>query len=842
MKETLEEVKCQLTSWNHNEADINHRTLKDNDNQTFHNICHRSKSFIDLPDNGTNWNTRPTKITRKLKLSWSDRIRPGRKAKDISSSLYRSKNDNTNDNKSNNDSKKLLEVNNTIVEKSNVKVKRSDSFLKRFVKSSKDNLSVGCEKLVKNIQKSPRVLRKKILSNENHPIAPLRLKKYEKQQSLEATKFSDHCLKFPNELEKQKGKEIKYKEEETDTLIEDGFLFISTSYSFAPEGDESLSNNLDDTLSPRCKVYSSLCIDEYIESNERVRVEKEEETKRRSSSRSISVEDVDELIRSEDNFRLLQEQSRIRRKLRNNFNNTIKTSDSDEESLNDNSKINNKSRKRSQSCRNAFKVHLENADNSPRTPCRALRNKTSLDLFWKIKQSLRESAGYRDIKNKKLKNSPPPEDTTSTLIASSSKSFHTVDSNYRSRDNIDLTHDLCISDRVTEATTNSQRLVSKQRDDECIVDNISNVDNATCKIVDFANTFKYKVVGDSEKTSTSLAKVEHTLVSTEAQCTTETQVDFSNQLAIVKEDKKENYLPGLCLYRDILSIEAERQVIHCKTNNFIDYCLNNVDEDSHCWSMVRDCFVSPMRLNSESNLTVNECLSSMKEIESSLQKKDDNTEKELRKFHQKKRNFHKSSKNKIRFKCHSIMKLITKMMRVKEKIIFIFSAFAILFTFLLVMDLQMDLGYSGHHLVPSHGKVRMGDEPGRDTVYNNFRRKFLQRLNTSKELTVTDNISSQTSRDNKIGENSNVNVNNNIESTQHHVDKFSDLMDIVVNGDGLDMETGVVRIRNEDYTDNPTVADRRGLHLRSVINAFYTKIILHFKSFYLISLVFCPEI
>ncbi|KAK0168041.1 hypothetical protein PV327_001881, partial [Microctonus hyperodae] len=808
---TLDEVKCQLTSWNHNEADINRRTLKDNDNQTFQNICHRSKSFIDLPDNGTNWNTRPTKITRKLKLSWSDRIRPGRKAKDISSSLYTTENEITNDNKSNNESKKLLETNNTTDKKSNVKVKRSDSFLKRFVKSSKDNLSVGCEKLVKNIQKSPRVLRKKILSNENHPIAPVRLKKYEKRQSLEATKFPDDCLQFPNELEKQKEKEIEYKEEEADTLIEDGFLFISTSYSFAPEGDESLSNNLDDTLSPRCKVYSSLRIDEYIESNERVRVEEEEEAKRRSSSRSISVEDVDELIRSEDNFRLLQEQSRIRRKLRNNFDATIKTSDS-EESLCDNSKINNKTRKRSQSCRNAFKVHLESADNSPRTPRRSVRNKTSLDLFWKIKQSLRESTGYRDIRNKKLKNSPPPEDTTITSITSSPKSFHTVDSNYRSRDNIDLTHDLCISDRVTEATTNSQRLVSKQNDDEWLVDNISNVDNKTCKIVDFANTLKYKVVGDSAKTSTSLTKVGHTLVSAEAQCRTETQVDFPNELGVVKEDKKENYLPGLCLYRDILSIEAERQVIQCKRNNFVDYCLNNVDEESRCWSMVRECFVSPMRSSSESNLTVNECLSSIKEIESSLQKKDDNTEKDLRKFHQGKRNFRKSSKNKISFKCHSIMKLITKMMRVKEKIIFVFSAFAILFTFLLVMDLQMDLGYSGHHLVPSHGKVRMGDEPGRDTVYNNFRRKFLQRLNTSKELTVTDNLSSQTSRDNKIGENSNVKVDN-IESTQHQVDKFSDLMDIVVNGDGLDMETGVVRIRNEDYTDNPTVADRRGLQL-----------------------------
>lgn len=64
------------------------------------------------------------------------------------------------------------------------------------------------------------------------------------------------------------------------------------------------------------------------------------------------------------------------------------------------------------------------------------------------------------------------------------------------------------------------------------------------------------------------------------------------------------------------------------------------------------------------------------------------------------------------------------------------SVSAVLFTLLLVMDLQMDTGYSGQHLVyPSHGRVRFGagnggvDNP-RD-AFNSFQKRFLQRANAS---------------------------------------------------------------------------------------------------------------
>lgn len=67
-------------------------------------------------------------------------------------------------------------------------------------------------------------------------------------------------------------------------------------------------------------------------------------------------------------------------------------------------------------------------------------------------------------------------------------------------------------------------------------------------------------------------------------------------------------------------------------------------------------------------------------------------------------------------------------MKLKERFILGASVAAVLFTFLLVMDLQMDLGMSGHHLVPSHGKVKYvhNDDTG-GSAYNSFRKRFLQK-------------------------------------------------------------------------------------------------------------------
>ncbi|XP_076292908.1 extracellular serine/threonine protein CG31145 [Lasioglossum baleicum] len=149
------------------------------------------------------------------------------------------------------------------------------------------------------------------------------------------------------------------------------------------------------------------------------------------------------------------------------------------------------------------------------------------------------------------------------------------------------------------------------------------------------------------------------------------------------------------------------------------------------------------------------------------------------------------------------MKLAIRMIRIRDKLMLCLSAFAILFTILLVMDLQMDLGYSGHHLVPSHARVRFGDDPNADTIYNNFRRKFLQRVNASKEQTSGD-VPGTTQ--NSVKEDGSERRDSRTEKTVAH-DAFPDLVDIVVKGYGVSVYEGVARISGEDHSYNPTLGE-----------------------------------
>ncbi|XP_017888126.1 extracellular serine/threonine protein CG31145 [Ceratina calcarata] len=157
------------------------------------------------------------------------------------------------------------------------------------------------------------------------------------------------------------------------------------------------------------------------------------------------------------------------------------------------------------------------------------------------------------------------------------------------------------------------------------------------------------------------------------------------------------------------------------------------------------------------------------------------------------------------------MKFVIRMIRARDKLMLCLSAFAILFTVLLVLDLQMDLGYSGHHLVPSHGRVRIGDDPNTDTIYNTFRRKFLQRVNASKEQTSGDAIGTTTQNSGK----------NNVDEaktswTEKNAahDSFPELVDIVVKGYGVSASEGVARISGEDHTYNPSLSDLKKIKPR----------------------------
>lgn len=67
-------------------------------------------------------------------------------------------------------------------------------------------------------------------------------------------------------------------------------------------------------------------------------------------------------------------------------------------------------------------------------------------------------------------------------------------------------------------------------------------------------------------------------------------------------------------------------------------------------------------------------------------------------------------------------------LKLKERLVLGACIAVVLFTLMLVVDLQMDLGISGQHVVPSHGKVKYRtDEDGAEGAYNSFRKRFLQK-------------------------------------------------------------------------------------------------------------------
>ena len=67
-------------------------------------------------------------------------------------------------------------------------------------------------------------------------------------------------------------------------------------------------------------------------------------------------------------------------------------------------------------------------------------------------------------------------------------------------------------------------------------------------------------------------------------------------------------------------------------------------------------------------------------------------------------------------------------LKLKERLIVGACLVVVLFTVLLVLDLQMDFGLSGQHVVPSHGRVRYDTgEDGSGATYNSFKKRFLQK-------------------------------------------------------------------------------------------------------------------
>ncbi|XP_014213675.1 extracellular serine/threonine protein CG31145 isoform X3 [Copidosoma floridanum] len=161
-----------------------------------------------------------------------------------------------------------------------------------------------------------------------------------------------------------------------------------------------------------------------------------------------------------------------------------------------------------------------------------------------------------------------------------------------------------------------------------------------------------------------------------------------------------------------------------------------------------------------------------------------------------------------------VMKLAARALRLKERLILALAGLAIVCTFLLVMDLQLDLGYSGHHLLPSHGRYRMAEDPQRDTVYNNFRRKFMPRAQGSREAYAATDQPQEESTSAAGHKTSQL-------ATEAPHDDFADLVASV-------KKIGaVVRTSEEDERDNPSIADLKDFKMgknSTILERFHSRI------------------
>ncbi|GLV34443.1 uncharacterized protein CBL_09691 [Carabus blaptoides fortunei] len=198
-----------------------------------------------------------------------------------------------------------------------------------------------------------------------------------------------------------------------------------------------------------------------------------------------------------------------------------------------------------------------------------------------------------------------------------------------------------------------------------------------------------------------------------------------------------------------------------------------------------------------------------------------------------------------RGKCRTGRLCITMLrggMKLKERLLVGVSVATVLFTLLLVVDLQMDTGMVGHRFMPTHARVKFGggpDPPG--AAYNSFRNRLLQKThssNNSKETLASANALDQ-SQQQQLSQEQQV-KKQNVGGVHLH-DDFSDLMDYVI----LDsrergghreavgrMHPVVQRSGEGDLTKvgNPSLADLRHIYASpndTVLVRFHLQISQH---------------
>ncbi|CAD1473706.1 unnamed protein product, partial [Heterotrigona itama] len=600
------------------------------------------------------------------------------------------------------------------------KLHKSDSFLRRLVRNSKDNITEGCERLVRNIQKSP-LLRKKFQFTDDKPVPPVRRKK-NKQRPVQADSIYEQSSTSVNpEGSNNNRVSVVFPNAE---LVEDDFLLVHKTSPTDQGTSHSLASKISSTR----------------------RIENE------GSSESVSVEDVEDLIRTEDNLRLLEQRVLIRRRL--------------EKSTKLLRAVQPASQQRSRSeeslvhaieqVHHRFRVRFPISVDSAAVDCSPVAHRRYVGSVCNRGEQSR-SAEWRDKVERtwwKAKRSPPPDDWQ--VQRSSGDNAH------ESTDNrVKPARKLQIRDGGVHA-----RLTSLVK----------------CKLANFADSG-----GDEEATRNREPTEEQSKQRLVANRLDENTTRHPSTPA-------DQPLHGSRVSSD-LALESRSVSDALADSSFVTIRVNLAGLAS-----------ADGRGDDEEILKPGSVITTDRDVRK-------NQGKSQRRLASKRKKVVSSGKE-----CKARepsawndwkMKFTVRMIRIRDKLMLGLSAFAILFTILLVMDLQMDLGYSGHHLVPSHGRVRIGDDPNTDTIYNNFRRRFLQRMNASKEQTSGD-VSGTTQNSGK--DSGNEARESRTEKTEVH-DSFSDLVDLVVKGYGVSVYEGVARISGEDHTYNPTLGELKKISL-----------------------------
>lgn len=660
----------------------------------------------------------------RLKLSLSDRIKPSKR-------IFLKRGDHL-------ERSKTEPEGNPSRETEKVKLSRNDSFLKRLVKSSRENITEGCERLVRNIQKSPLLIRKKLSSkssdslgsvhSEERPVPPLRRKRSRKRP-LGDQGLTKDSLRKSNWLKFQKANR---KTEENNG--------VTPEEEVQPEVNHRINQ-----ISNRLEIPSGFSPG----TNKRIFIDEESHT----SSQSVSVEDVDDLIRSEDNFRLLEERALLRKRLEK-FGRTDPPDDIK-------SKIEDK-------------IQYENIrrikSSEEPLPVSCHRRISNNDQEFLRSGSNNENCNTSKPRGQdsKSKSSPPPDDyliQRSRLLLNCDNPNEVVDKEGQStvRDSIVTSRHKTVTsenDIVELIKCRVANLTKSQESGDCRTDQFqvllttepsSNDEQTSARDQD--TSFNYRLDTDRFEEADSSGFVEDKVSNSyEDKTASNDTIDWDNNRLNSGSDSDDN-----------------------SSSSLTDSSLGKVNRED-----------SLIGVNSDKLLSIN-IVENRKGSSSSEDKKS---------FVRRGPIISRYKVPNRRASRESAMRMFGRMVRLRERLILCLSGFAILFTLLLVVDLQMDLGYSGHHLVPSHGRVKMGDED-RDTVYNSFRRKFLQRSNTSRESFDAGTQSTRLGNDNYV-------KTADTEKPQVH-DDFADLMEFVINGDGVNVNDGVVRISGEDHSYNPTL-------------------------------------